>query len=324
MKVLDLFAGIGGLSLGLEQAGFQTAALCEIDPYAQKVLAKNWPETPIYEDIRELSAARLASDGITFDVITGGYPCQPFSRSGLRNGEDDPRHLWPHMLRLIRESRPTWVVAENVEGHIELGMPDVCRELEHEGYRTWSFVIPASGTGARHRRNRVFIVGQKHARATSTEDGWHCLECDRGVFDGCECDHGERLCDHCGEWTYPLYYSLAEGCSHCGEDWDVSNPDSERGRDGTPGIENANHAGQSPQRERFDQAGIESRVDRVTDGFPSRVDRLRGLGNAVSPPVAEMLGRSIQALIDNTPLNLPKNGGALAIDMLGAESPMRI
>ena len=307
MQVLDLFAGIGGLSLGLDRAGFTTTAFCEIDPYAQQVLKKHWPETPIYEDIRELSPAQLALDGITFDVIAGGYPCQPFSNAGLQQGENDPRHLWPHMLRLVRECKPRFVVAENVEGHVSLGMPDVCRELELEGYRVWPYLIPASATGARHKRNRVFIIGQRHAEADQTEDGWICRTCDRGVFEGCECDHGERLCGHCGEWTYPQYYSLADGCSHCGEDWHVPHTHGERGCDGSPGVEDANHAGESSERERYDQAGIESRVDRVTDGFPARVHRLRCLGNAVAPPVAEMIGIAIKKLSDNNPLTFPKS-----------------
>ena len=305
MRVLDLFAGIGGLSLGLERAGFSSAAFCEIDPFAQKVLAKNFPGVPCYDDVTTLTADRLVSDGVTFDVIAGGYPCQPFSNAGKRLGQSDPRHLWPHMLRLIRESRPKWVLAENVEGHVQLGMPDVCRELEAENYRVWTFVIPASATGARHLRNRVFIIGQRHAEADQTEDGWICRTCHRGVFEGCECDHGERLCGDCGEWTYPQHYEMADGCSHCGADWNVSDTDSKRGCDGSPRLENADHVRQPPQRERYDQKGIESRVDRVIDGFPGRVDRLRTLGNAVSPPVAEMLGQAIKTLDSNHPLHIP-------------------
>jgi len=305
VQVLDLFAGIGGLSLGLERAGFSSAAFCEIDPFAQKVLAKNFPGVPCYDDVTTLTADRLISDGVEFDVIAGGYPCQPFSSAGLQQGDNDPRHLWPHMLRLIRECRPKYVVAENVEGHVQLGMQDVCRDLESENYRVWSFVIPASATGARHLRNRVFIVGQRHAQADPSEDGWQCDTCNREVFNGCECDHGERLCSECGEWTYPLYYEMADGCSHCGADWDVPHTHGERGCDGTPGLQDANHAGQPPQRERYDQEGIESRVDRVVDGFPGRVDRLRTLGNAVSPPVAEMLGQAIKTLDSNNPLHIP-------------------
>lgn len=305
VRVLDLFAGIGGLSLGLERAGFSSAAFCEIDPFAQKVLAKNFPGVQCYDDVTTLTADRLISDGVTFDVIAGGYPCQPFSNAGKQLGQSDPRHLWPHMLRLIRESRPKWVLAENVEGHVQLGMPDVCRELEAESYRVWSFVIPASATGARHLRNRVFIIGQRHATADQTEDGRICRTCHRGVFEGCECDHGERLCGDCGEWTYPEHYEMADGCAHCGADWNVPDTDSERGCDGSPRLENADHARQPPQRERYDQEGIESRVDRVIDGFPGRVDRLRTLGNAVSPPVAEMLGQAIKTLDLNHPLHIP-------------------
>src|SRR3954469_7162518 len=123
LKILDLFSGIGGFSLGLERAGMRTAAFFEIDGVCQQVLRQHWPATRIYDDIRQLTARRLQHDGITsIDLICGGYPCQPFSIAGKRRGAADPRHLWPAMYRLIRELRPRWVVAENVAGHVELGL----------------------------------------------------------------------------------------------------------------------------------------------------------------------------------------------------------
>jgi DNA (cytosine-5)-methyltransferase 1 len=163
LNVLDLFSGIGGFSLGLEQAGMTTAAFCEIDPFCRRILRQHWPTTPIYEDIKQLTARRLTHDGISpIDLICGGYPCQPFSVAGRRRGESDPRHLWPEMYRLIRELRPRWVVCENVAGHVELGLDAVLADLDAAGYTATPFIIPACSVGAPHRRDRVWIVA--HSR----------------------------------------------------------------------------------------------------------------------------------------------------------------
>lgn len=159
LRVLDLFSGIGGFSLGLERAGMATAAFCEIDPYCRRVLARHWPGVPQYDDIRTLTARRLHHDRIPpIDLICGGYPCQPFSVAGRQRGEHDPRHLWPEMHRVIRELGPRWVVCENVPGHIELGLDAVLDELEALGYTAWTFVIPACAVGAPHWRDRLWIV----------------------------------------------------------------------------------------------------------------------------------------------------------------------
>lgn len=158
-QVLDLFSGIGGFSLGLERAGMQTAAFCEINPYCRQVLKRHWPSTPIYTDIHQLTERRLHHDNIhTIDLICGGYPCQPFSVAGKQRGEKDPRHLWPQMYRLIRELRPRWVVCENVAGHIERGLDSVLDDLAAANYTTTTFVVPACAVGLPHRRDRVWIV----------------------------------------------------------------------------------------------------------------------------------------------------------------------
>ena len=155
MKILDLFSGIGGFSLGLEAAGMETIAFCEIDPFCRKVLKKHWPDIPIYEDVRKLDGKQFRG---TIDLICGGYPCQPFSRAGKRIGEKDDRHLWPEFIRIIRTIRPSWVIGENVDGHVSLGLDEVLCDLEREGYTCWSFVIPACAIGAHHQRNRVWII----------------------------------------------------------------------------------------------------------------------------------------------------------------------
>ena len=163
MKMLDLFSGIGGMSLAAKWAGIETIAFCEIDPFCQKVLKKHWPDVPIYEDVRKLNRRALEEKGVigrngTIDIISGGYPCQPFSVAGKRRGSEDDRHLWPEMFRLVRELRPSWIVGENVAGHVSLGLDEVLSDLENIGYTARAFVIPACAVGAPHRRDRVFIV----------------------------------------------------------------------------------------------------------------------------------------------------------------------
>ena len=161
LKHLDLFSGIGGFSLGLESAGLvETVAFCDYEPYCQKVLRKHWPDVPIYGDVKELNYEKLRADGIdTIDIITGGYPCQPFSVAGSQKGEQDPRHVWPEMFRLIQEFKPSWVIGENVSGHIKLGLDTVLENLESEGYSARTFSISASSVGANHQRERIWIVG---------------------------------------------------------------------------------------------------------------------------------------------------------------------
>ena len=160
LKHLDLFSGIGGFSLGLETAGLvETVAFCDFDEYCQQVLKKNFPGVPVYNDVKELNHERLKADGINrIDIITGGYPCQPFSVAGRKKGEQDPRHVWPEMFRLIQELKPTWVIGENVGGHIKLGLDTVLENLESEGYSARTFSISASSIGANHKRERVWIM----------------------------------------------------------------------------------------------------------------------------------------------------------------------
>jgi DNA (cytosine-5)-methyltransferase 1 len=164
LQHLDLFSGIGGFSLGLEATGgFETKAFCDIEKYPRQVLQKHWPHVKQYEDIKELNYERLKADGIdSIDIITGGYPCQPFSVAGRKKGEEDPRHLWPEYFRLVKELRPTWVIGENVSGHIKLGLDTVISDLESEDYAVRPFSISASSIGANHQRERVWILA--HSR----------------------------------------------------------------------------------------------------------------------------------------------------------------
>lgn len=192
LKMLDLFSGIGGFSLAASWTNqIKTVAFCEIDPFCQKVLKKHWPDVPIFDDI-----TRLRGDDIgTADIITGGFPCQPFSCAGQRKGKADDRYLWPEMLRVITELRPTWIIGENVAGINSLFQYDsfsemegkeyltpedakadfkgisertgtnslwvVLDDLEKIGYSVQTCIIPACAVNAPHRRDRVWIVANR-------------------------------------------------------------------------------------------------------------------------------------------------------------------
>ncbi len=169
LKHIDLFSGIGGFSLAFDSTQkIETVAFCEIEEYPQKVLKKNFPGVPIYNDITELvrneSTRPIWGQGkwqdLECDILTGGYPCQPFSQAGKRKGEEDDRHLWPFMLEIIKQKRPKFIVAENVAGHITLGLDNVLFDLESEGYSARAVVLPASSVNAQHRRDRVWVIAQ--------------------------------------------------------------------------------------------------------------------------------------------------------------------
>lgn len=158
LKVLDLFSGIGGFSLGLESTGyFETVAFCEKDEFCKKVLQKHWSHLKIYDDVRSLYDTKIQAD-----VVTGGFPCQSFSQAGLQKGRTDDRWLWNEMFDVIKQVRPRWVIGENVQGiiNIEEGMVlrQVQDDLDSEGFKVQCFIIPASGIGAWHNRNRVWIL----------------------------------------------------------------------------------------------------------------------------------------------------------------------
>ena len=333
MRVLDLFSGIGGFSLGLERAGMETVAFCEYDEKARRVLSKHWPDVPQYSDVRTLTKGQLDNDGITdIGLICGGYPCQPFSTAGKRQGEADDRALWPEYFRLIKEIRPTWVIAENVAGHISMGLDNVLADLESEDYAVQTFVIPACAVDAKHRRDRVWIIanndsdgcyvddegqsGSKRQTLGSTKSlGEHRSSGDResnqnsGRVQGARVDeqsrkenvaHTEKLQRDGGrEHTQQSKRQVSKPRNN-GSSINVADT-MHQGLQG--GAETGNTESSRKGREEL-PAGCGERsepgnwlpeppVGRVANGVPRRVDRLKQLGNAVVPQIPEMIGRAI-------------------------------
>ena len=174
-KILDLFSGLGGFSLGLERTGyFKTIAFCDNDKFSKLILDKHWKGVKIYDDVREITKEKFKEDGIPFpDIITGGFPCQPFSVAGKQKGTSDDRHLWPEMFRIIKAFKPRYVIGENVRGIINIQdgvvFETVCTDLESEGYEVQPFIIPAAGVGAPHRRERVWIIAIREESMVNSE-----------------------------------------------------------------------------------------------------------------------------------------------------------
>lgn len=158
-KHIGLFEGIGGFSLAARWAGWETVAWCEWNEFGQKVLRHHFPEAEGFGDITKTDFTKYAH---RIDILTGGFPCQPYSLAGKRKGKEDERHLWPEMLRAIREIQPPWVVGENVFGLINwnggMVFNEVQADLETEGYEVWAYVLPACAVNAPHRRDRVWFV----------------------------------------------------------------------------------------------------------------------------------------------------------------------
>jgi len=175
-KVLDLFSGLGGFSLGLERTGhFETVAFCDNDKFSKAILDKHWKGIKVYEDVREITEEKFKEDGIEFpDIITGGFPCQPFSVAGKQKGTSDDRHLWPEMFRIIKTFKPRFVIGENVRGIVNIQdgvvFETVCTDLESEGYEVQPFNIPAAGVGAPHRRERIWFIAIREESVVNSDN----------------------------------------------------------------------------------------------------------------------------------------------------------
>lgn len=270
MNHLDLFSGIGGFSLGLESTGhYRTVAFCEIEQYPRAVLRKHWPKVPIYQDVRDVGADRLAADGIgRIDIVTGGFPCQDISLAGSRAGLSGERSgLWSELFRVITEVRPRWAIIENVSGLRTLGADAVLADLAGADYAAWPLVVGAVHAGAPHRRQRVWIVAhsqrndlrQKQRRA---EPGWTGA----AQFG----DDGEGL-----------------------DAADTNRPRLERHARQELQGRNARLNGSSHWESRRAPEPVLRRVD---DGLPCGMDRrqrLKALGNAVVPQIVAVIGKAI-------------------------------
>lgn len=166
MKALELFAGIGGIALAEQMAGIEVVGLSEIEDYPVKVLKKNFPNVPILKDVRKINKESLKEvdiDADTIDIVSGGFPCQPFSVAGKQRGTSDDRDLWPEMFRIIQEIRPNWIVGENVANFANMELDRTLSNLESESYETRTFVLPACGVDAKHKRVRTFIVANANS-----------------------------------------------------------------------------------------------------------------------------------------------------------------
>jgi DNA (cytosine-5)-methyltransferase 1 len=269
MRVLDLFSGIGGFSLGLERAGFETVAFCEIEPFPRQVLAKHWPGVPIYDDVRTLTAERLAADGVAVDVICGGFPCQDISTAGRGAGLAGERSgLWSEIARLVCELRPRYVVVENVSALLGRGLGVVLGDLAEIGYDAEWHCVPAAYLGGHHIRDRVWIVAYPDSNAAR-----------------------------------PLRFRNAPSVAGAGVSLAVlANPVSQRQQG--PG-ELVQSSGAPPIIDRETANALSSGlgsiwrtepdVGRVAHGVPDRSHRLKALGNAVVPQIPELIGRAIMA-----------------------------
>ena len=316
LATLDLFSGIGGFARGFEATGsIETTCFVEQDPYCQAVLRHHWPDVPILGDIRDVKGCELP---IQPDVICGGFPCQPFSQAGKQLAQDDPRHLWPEMFRLIRECRPAWVVGENVAGLIKLGLDEVLSDLEGEGYATRTFNLPACAVGAPHIRQRLWIIAHADSQGepdkpfddgagsgqlgfgfvadTDNADRRRGTE-RRQVGDGELELHGEeRPAKDVADTKRPRTGVEA----HRGGRQERESPNTLKPKilpqgNGPGSPERASASGNDGSRRPKDYWQSEPAVGRLADGIPNRVSQLRALGNTIIPQIAEEIGHAIVA-----------------------------
>lgn len=271
---MSLFSGIGGLDLAAEWAGFTTVGQCEFADYPTKVLEKHWPDVPRWRDIRTLTKESFYErTGLrAVDVISGGFPCQPFSVAGKQKGKGDDRYLWPEMLRVITELRPRCVVGENVPGIIKIAAGQVVKDLERAGYHVVVFNFEAAAVGAWNRRSRVFFTGL--ADVADTDGGW--------------------LHDSIRKEDQPARSRENDIYEQSGRTWGGEqsagarvSPD-ERAVADALRIQRTGDARRGEWQELADGRcwAAEPDVGRVAHGVPARVDRLKCLGNAVVPQQA--------------------------------------
>lgn len=299
-KLLDLFSGIGGFSLGAEANGIPTVAFVEKDPFCQKVLRKHWSNTPIISDIRTVKGEDYETDGVT--IVSGGFPCQPFSQAGKRKGTDDDRYLWDETLRVVTETKPRWFIGENVDGLVNIQDGMVLRQvqddLEKEGFQVQCLVVPASGIGAWHQRKRVWIIGHNVSNTIGE------------LSDGCSgtTRHSESelkgmVSDEAKNWN--KVWSKTERCDQqTGLRGNVSDT-TVKGleRHGTQSSDLQESKERQNNSDRGSQGQhtwwqTESKLRGVPHGISyeldkDRANRIKALGNSIVPQIAYQLFKSI-------------------------------
>ena len=283
MRHLDLFSGIGGFALAAQWMGWQTVAFCEREKYARRVLEQHWPSVPIIDDITQWPSERIGCD-----IITGGFPCQPFSCAGKQAGKQDDRFLWPAMLSVVEQERPAWVVGENVFGIIKMALDQVLSDLEAIGYATRAFVIPACAVDAPHRRDRVWIIANSNTNGSGSNKKRTAHGSPEAEFEDipkidreAHTDDSKQVCGFLADSQSERIQGLWAG-----------------GQQVAPAHEGQKVSlcqSKGPQQTEWP---TESRVCRVVDGLPNRVDRVRSLGNAIVPQVAYKLFQAIEKFPD--------------------------
>jgi DNA (cytosine-5)-methyltransferase 1 len=283
MAHVDLCSGIGGFALGFEWAGLSKPVLfCDIEPWSRKILRKHWPDVPIATDVKELANdpdGLIPGTDPRRTILTAGYPCQPFSLAGERRGSEDDRHIWPYIFSIVQAKRPAWCVFENVYGHVSMGLDEVLSDLEREAYAVRPFVVPACATDAPHRRDRLWIVARNVADTVSLNR--------RAVQE----PQGRRK-------ENPIKRQFPSNSSS-----DVADTQSKRLEDDGRRLKLGRECDwrRMLTQSRGQKGGnawlTEPSVGRVANGIPGRVDRLKGLGNAIVPQVAMRIGQTIKAVI---------------------------
>jgi len=295
MKHGSLFSGIGGFDLAAQWMGWENVFHCEKDEWCRKVLAKNFPNTKRYEDIKEFNAKEYRG---RVDIISGGFPCQPFSVAGKQQGKADDRYLWEEMLRVVKEVQPPFVVGENVAGIIGMALDTVLSDLEAQDYTTETFIIPACGKNAWHKRDRVWIVAYANSiRRHNEQKENEQLLCNGKRNGAIEEQSGRKL--ECGI-SEPSIISNTES---------IGGEQPRNTRERRTGFENGNsndgrilsdtnNTGCEEQRKPIADGAklfapkcyswweVEPGMGRVVNGLSGRVDRLKRLGNAIVPQVA--------------------------------------
>jgi DNA (cytosine-5)-methyltransferase 1 len=300
MKMLDLFSGIGGFSLAATwtwQDELKVVSFCEIDPFCQKVLKKHWPNVPCHENIFMLKGDEFGE----IDLLTGGFPCQPYSVAGKRKGKEDARALWPEMLRVIKAAKPRWVIGENVAGFINMGLNDCIFDLEGAGYEVQSFVIPACAVKAPHRRDRVWIVANSSCNGFSrTEQAGNNIEKSQRTDSLRVGAEGSDRYDSNPEQSGLQIGQQENGTRiQCIERTDRHATDTTRGSIRPEGrLQEESFNSINTGIPKWDEPWLEvaTRLCGIFNGVSDRVHRLKALGNSIVPQVAFEIMKAIKEI----------------------------